>query len=127
MVSLEPSRLNGVVGEGRPCAFLRFVGCGTSSSSSASRASLLGAGVRLWLTLEGPLWADFFFGDPIGREVVPSSLRAPFVDGGESVDRFWKKPRIDFWLFDDKVELDFLKEGVVEGSVLMTDPAIIVI
>lgn len=94
--------LAGVMGEGKPLAPLALVGrTRTSSCISSSRtASLLGAGVRLWLDPRAGL--EGLFRMPLTDWGIIGSLVGTLTFAAwPSRLLFWKKLAIDFWVILD--------------------------
>lgn len=121
------AEIAGVIGDGSPITLSAAgkVSCLFSWSSGSSNASLLGAGVKLWLD---PLTV------PLGKVVLRGALawdRTVAPNLGASTDFFWKKPKMDFWsLLDCEPEVDFFSEGGlgVDADVgILARPAIVVV
>ena len=67
-------------------------GC-TSLSSSPSAASLLGAGVKLWLEPLGDRFAPLILARPLTGEIALFGLAVPLVEG--CIEAFLKNPAIE--------------------------------
>ncbi len=97
----------GVIGDGNPLEEFPLSLTGSLSfssfTSSGTTASLLGAGVMLWLD---PRLAAFFLARPLIGRVVEWSFGAPLVAGTED---FLKKPARDVWFLE--LEVDFFSEA----------------
>ena len=109
------------MGDGKPLAprFLPIIVRTGSSDSSRSMASLLGAGVRLWLEpLVVLLGASFFEVPLICRDMGGRVDGTVTLACCPSTARFWKKLLIDFcW----ELEVDFLRVGGVLVGGLVGD------
>lgn len=95
----EAASLTGVIGDGRLFSFSAAFSLVSTLSSelSSSKASLLGAGVKLWVTPLPSFLDKFDFSVLIEETGESLFLEANWVnEEGVSAFFLWKKPVIDF-------------------------------
>ena len=97
-------------------------GCSTSSWGS-STASLLGAGVKLWLEPLGAFFTLLLLARPLTGRTALFGLAFPLAVF--CIEAFLKNPAIEVWFLE--LDVDFLSEGGGAGAPLgvFAEPAIL--